>query len=72
MTRRTRRHPIAAAAVLAAGLALPAHAAEDRGPDVGEVPPDFTLEAVSDGTEYTLSELRGETPVVLVFFRGAW
>ena len=68
----TPNRRLAAVGALAAGLALAAHAAAERGPEVGETPPDFTLEAVSDGTEHTLSELRGEAPVVLVFFRGAW
>ncbi|MFP3939688.1 MAG: hypothetical protein ACLF0P_05225 [Thermoanaerobaculia bacterium] len=69
----TTRHHIAAVGALAATLTLAAPAAAaERGPEVGETPPDFTLEAVSDGTEHTLSELRGEAPVVLVFFRGAW
>lgn len=70
-----RRQRIAAVGCLVAVVALSvaAHAAAaERGPETGETPPDFTLEAVSDGTEHTLSELRGEAPVVLVFFRGAW
>ncbi len=65
---------------LALLLALGAGAAEaadqasqkenDRGPEIGSVPPDFTLPVVGGG-EVTLSELRGQ-PVVLVFFRGGW
>lgn len=42
----------------------------ERGPEIGSVPPDFTLPAVGGG-EVTLSELRDQ-PVVLVFFRGSW
>lgn len=38
---------------------------------VGQEVPDFTLTA-SDGGEHTLSTLRGEKNVLLVFFRGAW
>jgi hypothetical protein len=68
------------AAVLAlAGLlaaAGPATAAEadagDIGPAVGSPAPDFTLAAVTDGAEHTLSANVGERPVVMVFFRGSW
>lgn len=68
-----RRKQIFASGALAFALTLAAPAAAaERGPEVGETPPDFTLEAVSDGTQHSLSELRGEVPVVLVFFRGAW
>ena len=38
---------------------------------VGDVAPDFTLEDQS-GNELTLSEARGKSPVVLVFYRGYW
>jgi cytochrome oxidase Cu insertion factor (SCO1/SenC/PrrC family) len=38
---------------------------------VGEVAPDFTLED-QNGKKVTLSEARGKTPVVLVFYRGYW
>lgn len=48
------------------------------GPAVGEAAPDFTLRSVDRATEYTLSTLVGDRPVVLVFgnitcgpFRGA-
>lgn len=40
-------------------------------PEVGGKAPDFTL-ATSDGTKRTLSDQRGRTNVVLVFFRGPW
>ena len=38
---------------------------------VGEIAPDFTLES-HQGTRITLSEPRGKSPVVLVFYRGYW
>ena len=38
---------------------------------IGEVVPDFTL-ADENGNKVTLSESRGKSPVVLVFYRGYW
>ena len=38
---------------------------------VGEVAPDFTLEDQS-GNKVTLSDARGKSPVVLLFYRGYW
>ena len=38
---------------------------------VGEVAPDFTLED-ENGNRVTLSEARGKSPLVLVFYRGYW
>lgn len=38
---------------------------------VGEVAPDFTLQDQS-GHKVTLSDARGKSPVVLVFYRGYW
>ncbi|MGH9907797.1 MAG: redoxin domain-containing protein [Pyrinomonadaceae bacterium] len=38
---------------------------------VGEMAPDFTL-ADHRGGKTTLSESRGKSPVVLVFYRGYW
>ncbi len=38
---------------------------------VGEMAPDFTLEN-HQGSKVTLSEARGKSPVVLVFYRGYW
>ena len=38
---------------------------------VGEVAPDFTLQNQS-GQKVTLSDVRGKSPVVLVFYRGYW
>ena len=38
---------------------------------VGDVAPDFTLASLA-GPPVTLSDLRGEKNVVLVFYRGHW
>ncbi|GAC1405980.1 MAG: hypothetical protein NVSMB56_20060 [Pyrinomonadaceae bacterium] len=38
---------------------------------VGDVAPDFTLED-ENGKSVTLSSARGQSPVVLVFYRGYW
>ena len=38
---------------------------------VGDASPDFTLENM-DGKKITLSDLRGQKNVVLVFYRGHW
>lgn len=38
---------------------------------VGEMAPDFTLEDQM-GSKVTLSSVRGQMPVVLVFYRGYW
>jgi len=38
---------------------------------VGETAPDFTLEG-QNTRKITLSESRGKSPVVLVFYRGYW
>lgn len=68
-------HLVLFAALLAA--TVPACAAEEEaagqelGPAVGAEAPAFTLEAV-DGEKVSLSDFRGEAPVVLVFFRGEW
>ena len=40
-------------------------------PGVGDIAPDFTL-PVATGGEITLSQFRGDTPVVLVFYRAFW
>ncbi len=37
----------------------------------GDAAPDFTLQD-QKGTKITLSAARGQTPVVLVFYRGYW
>ena len=38
---------------------------------VGDAAPDFTLENM-DGNRISLSNFRGKTSVVLVFYRGQW
>ena len=38
---------------------------------VGEVAPDLTLQD-QNGNKVTLSDVRGKSPVVLVFYRGYW
>jgi peroxiredoxin len=38
---------------------------------VGDPAPDFTLED-QNGNKVTLSDSRGKSPVVLVFYRGYW
>jgi peroxiredoxin len=38
---------------------------------VGDIAPDFTLEDQSNN-KVTLSDARGRSPVVLVFYRGYW
>lgn len=58
------------------GLALEEPSAESEPAqsersEVGDEAPDFEL-ADLDGTTHHLAGLRGEKPVVLVFFRGAW
>jgi len=38
---------------------------------IGEAAPDFTL-VDHHGTKVTLSDSKGKSPVVLVFYRGYW
>jgi cytochrome oxidase Cu insertion factor (SCO1/SenC/PrrC family) len=38
---------------------------------VGEIAPDFTVED-QNGHKVTLSDARGKSPVVLIFYRGYW
>ena len=40
---------------------------DQKAPKVGDLAPDFTLSDVSDEYSVTLSDFRGEKPVVLVF-----
>jgi cytochrome oxidase Cu insertion factor (SCO1/SenC/PrrC family) len=72
--RRSLTHLVILAALLA--VSLPAAGAEDApteeiGPAVGTEAPGFTLEAL-DGRPVSLADFRGESPVVLIFFRGEW
>ncbi len=39
---------------------------------IGDIAPDFTLEAPLDGDVVRLSQYRGSKNVVLVFYRGHW
>ncbi len=59
------------AALAWAGPAKAASAEEDRGPALGSLPPDFSLQG-PDGRTMSLTEFRGRKPVVLIFFRGTW
>lgn len=70
------RRMLAGIGLTAALLAAPPPAAsaapeEERGPVIGSEAPGFALESL-DGEEVSLASFRGEAPVVLVFFRGAW
>lgn len=49
-------------------IAIPAMAG---GPQIGDSAPDFKLQA-SDGNTYTLSQFKGEQPVVIAFFPKAF
>jgi hypothetical protein len=40
-------------------------------PVTADLAPDFTLPSIQ-GTEYTLSDFRGEQPVLVVFYRAYW
>ena len=40
-------------------------------PVATELAPDFTLPSIQ-GSEYTLSDFRGEQPVLVVFYRAYW
>lgn len=53
------------------GLALVAASAVGQTPEVGDLAPDFELEA-SDGNTYRLSDYRGEQAVVLAWFPKAY
>jgi cytochrome oxidase Cu insertion factor (SCO1/SenC/PrrC family) len=57
------------------GLCANAHSpayGQRTGPiGIGEVAPDFTLQD-HNGQKITLSDARGKSPIVLVFYRGYW
>lgn len=61
------------AAVLMILWPLAAVAADEPPPrvEVGQEAPSFSLVG-SDGKTYSLSDLRGEKDLLLVFFRGSW
>ena len=56
---------------MAANLQSPTAAMRTTQITVGDVAPDFTLEDQSTN-KVTLSDARGKSPVVLVFYRGYW
>jgi cytochrome oxidase Cu insertion factor (SCO1/SenC/PrrC family) len=62
---------LAGAATAGAAAAAPAPAGRSKPVAVGEAAPDFSLSDHRGGT-VRLSSSRGQRPVVLVFFRGAW
>lgn len=57
--------------ILCANSNSPTYGQRNGPISVGEVAPDFTLED-QDGHRVTLSDVRGKSPVVLVFYRGYW
>lgn len=56
---------------MAANLQSPTAARRSTPIGIGDIPPDFTLED-QNGHKVTLSDARGKSPVVLVFYRGYW
>ena len=54
-----------------ANLQSPTTAQRSTPVAIGEVAPEFRL-ADQNGHTVTLSDARGKTPVVLVFYRGYW
>ncbi len=55
----------------AANLQSPTAAMRSTPIGIGDVAPDFTLED-QNKSKVTLSDARGKSPVVLVFYRGYW
>jgi len=56
---------------MAAGLQSPTASLRNSPIAVGDTAPDFTLED-QNKNKVPLSEVRGKSPVVLVFYRGYW
>ena len=56
---------------LCANAPSPAYGQRNGPIGIGEVAPDFTLQD-ENGQKITLSDARGKSPVVLVFYRGYW
>jgi cytochrome oxidase Cu insertion factor (SCO1/SenC/PrrC family) len=56
---------------MSASLHLPSNTQRSTPVRVGDTAPDFTLED-QNGQRVILSESRGKSPVVLVFYRGYW
>ena len=57
--------------ILCANSYSPTYGQQNGPISIGEVAPDFTLED-QNGRTVTLSDARGKSPVVLVFYRGYW
>ncbi len=57
--------------VIAASSQSPTASLRSSPIGVGDTAPDFTLED-QNNNKVTLSEARGKSPVVLVFYRGYW
>jgi len=63
---------VAMTMVLVAAKATPAAPPDlSERVEVGQEAPLFELES-SDGESLRLAELRGESPLILIFFRGTW
>ena len=58
-------------AAMSANLNRPIIAQRSTPIALGEIAPDFTLED-QNGNKISLSDARGKSPVVLVFYRGYW
>ncbi len=56
---------------MAANLQSPTPPGRSTPVGVGDIAPDFTLED-QNKNKITLSDARGRSPVVLVFYRGYW
>ncbi len=56
---------------MAANLQAPTAAMRSTPIGIGDAAPDFTLED-QNKSKVTLSDARGKSPVVLVFYRGYW
>jgi cytochrome oxidase Cu insertion factor (SCO1/SenC/PrrC family) len=56
---------------MAASLQTPTMSLRSSPIGVGDIAPDFTLED-QNRNRVTLSDARGKSPVVLVFYRGYW
>lgn len=66
-----RKTTLAVMLLLAMLVAVPAAPAQNAELKVGDMAPDFTLQA-SDGNTYTLSEFRGEQAVVVAWYPKAF
>ena len=62
---------LASVALSSAGVRSEESPAQPERVEVGQEAPLFELESL-DGTQQSLEALRGESPLVLIFFRGTW